>query len=437
MNVTFPKAVCLVSVLGIIMCSCTPTTQPQSSSHSMSNVEQSEPSSVDYPVGTLRFVTDDNLFTMKYVGNSQGYYYIDKGGSIAANLRYIDYASAQDVYLSSRPEGNHFVPEDESYISSVAGYGTVFPVDNTLYLMRTGAPNYADQYGQDALAAIFTMGLDGSDRNLLYMGGAEEKLLSTVAVDDENLYLISDIMEEENNIPVQKRYLIRINRDTGEKTTLCELTSSSWMIGVCENYLVFHSIYQYDITESNAPSIDHEIFVYDFDTQKLSVIKSWPADRMMVAQTYEDKLITADIAAKTINVQKLTTGEYIHTFSMEDQVPADGSAIWFFDCIDGKFVFWNWLQETLWGIDLETGEWTAVTLTYQDPEKMEARPVEVYAETETDFLVCRNKEYALRKYSTWEGDVDKSEALQTVFALISKEDYWNSIPNFRDVIWND
>ena len=88
-------------------------------------------------------------------------------------------------------------------------------------------------------------------------------------------------------------------------------------------------------------------------------------------------------------------------------------------------------------MDTETGEWKAVTLTYQDPEKKETRPVEVYAETETEFLVCRDKEYVVRRLGTTGGGSEEQEVLQPVLALISKEDYWNSVPDFRDIEWND
>ena len=93
----------------------------------------------------LRLVTsDENFSSRKTTGNENGYYYVDRSDSINANLRYIDYATAQDIYLSSRPEANHLAPEDDSYISSVAGLGVAFPVGDSLFLLRAGAPMYTD-----------------------------------------------------------------------------------------------------------------------------------------------------------------------------------------------------------------------------------------------------------------------------------------------------
>ena len=52
-------------------------------------------------------------------------------------------------------------------------------------------------------------------------------------------------------------------------------------------------------------------------------------------------------------------------------------------------------------------------------------------------MVYRDKQNLTRKYGTSEGSVGEYEKLCPSFALIAKEDYWNSVPNFRDVEWND
>lgn len=100
-------------------------------------------------------------------------------------------------------------------------------------------------------------------------------------------------------------------------------------------------------------------------------------------------------------------------------------------------MFWDYEHETLSAIDLETGEWKTVTLTYQDPEKQEARPVEIYAETETDFLVCYDKQTVMKQSINLAGVLDQSESVQPCFALIAKEDYWNSVPNFQKITFNN
>lgn len=388
------------------------------------------------PAEALRFVTDDFEYSGRSTGTEDGYYYVERGAGISANLRYIDYASAQDIFLSSRPEGNHFTPEDESYVSSVEGSGIVFPAGNELYLLRAGASGSADEYGQDAMAAVFVMGLDGSGRRQLYLGGAEEELSSTAAADGENLYLISRVTQKEDGLPVHHDEVFQLSRETGTKTTLCELPDGSWMIGASGRTLVFHSISATD-SESGPPDMEHTILALDLDTREMSRLTSWRQEQKATAKVYEGKLVTAEVETMTITVQDLETGEVLNTFSMEGRAASNGTYLSFEDCHDGKFVFWNLWQATLWGIDLETGEWTAMTLTYVDHEKQdEPRPVQIYAETDTEFLVCRDYETALRQYGTPEGTAADYEKLCPCFALITKEDYWNSVPNFRDVVWN-
>ena len=141
--------------------------------------------------------------------------------------------------------------------------------------------------------------------------------------------------------------------------------------------------------------------------------------------------------SKTLTVQDLESAETKNTFSLAEHMPTQDAKLWFEECRDGKFMFWDYEHETLSAIDLETGEWKTVTLTYQDPEKQEARPVEIYAETETDFLVCYDKQTVMKQSINLAGVLDQSESVQPCFALIAKEDYWNSVPNFQKITFNN
>ena len=181
----------------------------------------------------------------------------------------------------------------------------------------------------------------------------------------------------------------------------------------------------------------HEILVYDFDAKSLSVVESWPQEQMLTVKVYNDTLVIADAVSKTLTVQELASGTVKNTFSLASHMPSQDTKLWFEECRDGKFLFWNDEQQALSAIDLETGEWKTVTLTYQDPEKEEARPVEIYAETDTDFLVCYDKQTVTKQFVDLAGVLDQRESEQPCFALIAKEDYWNSVPNFQKIAWTD
>lgn len=56
-------------------------------------------------------------------------------------------------------------------------------------------------------------------------------------------FWVSQRTEMENDSPIQKRYLVQMDIQTGETKDLSELTNSSWLIGAADGVLIFHSIY--------------------------------------------------------------------------------------------------------------------------------------------------------------------------------------------------
>ena len=403
------------------------------------------------PGGTgLRLVTsDENFSSRKTTGNENGFYYVDRSAGINANLRYIDYATAQDIYLSSCPEANHLTPEDDSYLPSVAGLGIAFPVGNSLFLLRTGEPLAADEIGRDALAAVFRMELDGSNRRQIYTGKGDEILLSTAAADDEYLYLIAQRIIEEEDIPTQYGYLLRIDQRTGETKELCRFSPHTFLIGAGDGLLVFHDII--DTRQENTISRTHEIFGYDIASGTLSTIETWTQDPGTAAVVYDGMLITASPLVRTVRVQALRAGEAAEAaadeavadkaaaeYPLPDSLPADFGHFSYASCRDGHFLFWDYSTQTTYALDLSTGEWSGVTLGYTDPVKDDPRPVEIYAETAAQFLVCCDQASVTRCfYDPDTGTPYETERIQSVFALIAKEDYWAGVPDYQEIYLND
>ncbi|MBD5095266.1 MAG: hypothetical protein HDT26_13540 [Subdoligranulum sp.] len=385
---------------------------------------------------TLHLVTDSQRGSDVSKGNENGYYYIDRGGDITANLRYIDYSTAQDIYLSARPESDHLTPDDESYLSSVAGTGRVFPAGDKLFLLRAGAPSAADTFGDDAMAAVFRMDPDGSNRTLLYQGGADERFGDTAAADGHFLYLIGQRTETTGDAPVEKSYLLRMDGESGQTETLCELADGAWFIGAADGMLIFHSISDIADDDSTPPMFGHKIFAYDVASGTLSVLQTWQYEEYTEAWVYDDLLVTASWTSRTVTLRRLREAEAFAAYPFANDIPADHINFWFAGCTDGRFYFY--VDTALRTLDLATGEWGKMTLQYDDPEKMEPRPVQIYAETATQYLVLCDQQMTTRRYVNWDDhSVYALEALQPVFSLIAKEDYWNSVPNYRPVTFNE
>lgn len=62
--------------------------------------------------------------------------------------------------------------------------------------------------------------------------------------------------------------------------------------------------------------------------------------------------------------------------------------------------------------------------------------MQIYAETATQYLVLCDQQMTTRRYVNWDDhSVYALEALQPVFSMIAKDDYWNSVPNYRPVTY--
>lgn len=284
----------------------------------------------------------------------------------------------------------------------------------------------------DAMAAVFRMNLDGSDRTTIYIGSADERFGDTAAADDHDLYLIREQTERTDDPPVNISYLIRMDGESGRTENLCELEYGAWLIGAADGMLVFHSISDIADGDNGMPISGHKILAYDVASGTLSALKTWQQDEYTEAWVYEDLLVTASWVSRTVTLQKLREPEAVTVYPFAGDIRADQTAFWFSGCRDGRFYFD--VDTALCTLDLATGEWGRMTLQYDDPEKMEPRPVQIYAGTDTQYLVLRDQQMTTRRYVNWDDHaVYAFEALQPVFALIAKEDYWNSAPDYRPV----
>ena len=404
------------------------TPPPPSSSEALPDGNVVEPSG-------LRFVTSAEEFDAQTVGTEDGFYYIDRSIAISANLRYIDYATAQDIYLSVHPEANHLTPEDDSYISSVAGMGEVFPDGDDLFLLRVGVMDSEEQLGKDSLPAIFRMNLDGTGREQLYSGTASEMLSTTAAVDDAYLYLISRRTETVDGTPESNSYLMRMDRETGETEDLCQIAYNARMIGASDGLLILHAI---SADSSEEMRTNNEIFAYEPATGKLAVLQSWPSEERAEAWVYQGKIVTASLTAHTVTVRDVRTPQETAVYPLPDSLPEDLSGFTFSACYDGRFVFWDYAAQKLHVLDLSTGQWGDMRLSYIDPSKNNPRPVHIWAENSSHFLVCYDRQLNTRRYlNPDDGLPYEREEYAPCYALIAKEDYWNSVPNYQTVTFNE
>lgn len=127
-------------------------------------------------------------------GGADGFYYVQPrpDNILTGNLRYIDYATGQDVALSAQINSDHSDPSDPSYLDSVVGEYGVFLWQNQLYYLQSGASGYeSGELKEKALGALYRMEPDGSGRTQIYQTDAGSTLLGDVAGNEQGeLYLL-------------------------------------------------------------------------------------------------------------------------------------------------------------------------------------------------------------------------------------------------------
>ena len=377
--------------------------------------------------GALRLVTSDTAYFTQSPGTENGWYYIDRGATYNANLRYIDYATAQDIYLSSRPEADHLTPD-------------------SLFLLRTGSPAASDRAMPDATAAIWRMELSGANRTELYIGSEAEQLATAVAVDDRSLYVVDRCVGMDSGKPVQSDHLLQIDQQTGNLQDLFCLPDGAELTGAWGDLLVFRTIADEAPTDENGLTVGPPVFrvtyyTYSPSTGEWQELCQWPVDGRCCAHVWNDVLVLGNNAARTVTLLRLSDGSVTAEYPFPETVTMECSDNYFSfeSCRDGRFLFWDYFAGAIHSVDLATGAWSAVTtLTYMDPDKQDLRPVWICAENSEEFLVCRNQTITTRRYlDAADGSVYEMDTAQPEYALMRKDDYWNGVPDYRPVTFND
>lgn len=398
----------------------------------------------------IQLITSNEPYSLKGAGTQQGYYYIETNSDalMSANIRYIDYATAQDISLSSNLVADQNSEVSESFLSSTIGGSVIMASDNQLYVVCLGVSELYDEYKEDSRPRIYRMDKNGANREVFYLGADGERLLSVWAADSAYLY---GVVESTKNAGAQVSTvskIVRISKQEKKMEYLEELPQNTKLIGAFNRYLVFHQITVEDAAGGSTDEWGNEIFAYSVDELSYSAIKAWKQKENLSCYVYEDSLVTVNTDECWLSVQDIATAEEKTRIDLSSQMvlpqdPDDPSPLktyplWFDSCIDGYFVFADVAsEEGFYAVDLTSGECRHVPLSYYDEGKGGNYPMEVVAENDTSYLVVTGKETSRVTTQGKDGTIAESEQLQTQYGVIAKKDYWNGTPAFQSVERND
>lgn len=199
-------------------------------------------------------------------GGADGFYYVQPrpDNILTGNLRYIDYATGQDVTLSAQINSDHSDQSDSSYLDSVVGEYGVFLWQDQLYYLQSGASGYeTGELKEKALGALYRMELDGSGRTQIYQTDAGSTLLGDVAGNEQGeLYLL-----EQTTSGVD---LIQLDTKKQQRTVLSSFGFGTRLLGTAGSQL-----YLTCIDPDTKQGASYQIISYDPGANQTKEVLSW------------------------------------------------------------------------------------------------------------------------------------------------------------------
>lgn len=442
--------ICILLVAALLLAGCSSPSSASQNSAAGGDEASGETAAPDFSFsGTLKMLTQSN-YQRTLTGNEAGYYsYSSLKPDSTFNILYTDYATKKQIYLCNRVECTHSDESCTSWVQYKAGGGAVpLLLEDRLALMHLGSKFMYEQYGEDALAHLDTLGLNGAGRKTVLRMKPNTSLVNDYATDGKRLYSIQEtaVQQGDTGDVLLQREVVAIDLDTGELTVLHKLPDNGDddLCAAYEDRLVFSTWYFapgspvatertfYEIS-LNSPGETREIARCDTSAQ--------------YAETFGGQLYTLDLQTSALTCRGLSTGK--ERVVLPSLMAVRSEAALFFkepsslcyviDYWDGKIVLYmsyidqNTSEDTThwYAVDTASGSVNELTLQFRSGDMM--RHMDILAETETHFLVCMEEAIRTIQVQMPDGSVGSAPDPYKQLALIKKADYWNSVPNFEPI----
>lgn len=353
---------------------------------------------------------------------SQGAYVLQQFYSDAMNLLYLDYASQQEIFVCSRPECSH---SDESCTSYVPFSGNfdhpmIVCMNDALYFLQSAATETTVPYLEQCSA-------DGSERTRLFELESSQRVASNLYWNSESLYFVVNTTLS----------------DGTSETRLMEYDFASQKLKPIytfgrEGYLLT-GVYGPRIAVTKFPELgdveEYKTYLVDPKGDIDSVLQKDPFF------TTNNGSKRGEVGNQIISFSDFEAGTvtwYAYPDSEGNTIPIDASQ---FDSeIDGYFLSFpakdvcqlvvsTKESDTTYHFDLDTGLCRPFTLTRTS--EYTSGPIVVMAEVGSDMLVYTGDTQSDLGGKLSGSNMVNGTPILSTYALISKEAYRNSEPDYR------
>ena len=360
--------------------------------------------------------------------SDDGYYEIISLSDIR-NITYTDFASRKLMYLCSDITMDRDNPANTSYIPNVAGALTPIVTSKGLIIVSDISDLYIKYTDENARSQIYISDYSGENRRVLYTLDALEWIMGTSGIveDGENLYFIEYYLADEK--PDERNYLVSLSMEDGKKQTIMELDAKTYIIGAYDDKLIMKKVIFPDKEKLWYEQI-RENYIYKYnpytgDTEDIIFYK----DAEQEVYFDDNKLLSLDFENRILKINDLqdNTSDEIDLNNIIDSKCSvsllDG------DVYDNRITLSVTYEDDntdYLNVDITTKEWSYMNMYNGDSF------CNIVAETEDEFMVTNGEYYYSYDYYM-EDVLHTTDTRKSQFAMISKEDYWNNIPNFENI----
>lgn len=381
---------------------------------------------------------------------SHGYYEISPWNNTDfGNIVYTDYETQQTIFLCNVPGCAHNTPDCTSYIP-YSRNTTLFTdySENHLYLWFRGIEANANEDG--APASITEMNMDGSGRRTVLVLPGEERFSQSYmyVAGDEYMYALVEHYEMakvkswdfetqtevEKESPVPTDVIERIWFKDGKREKIRTLKNNNSLYeglsGTADDKYLLLTCWEY----GDNGSIGSKVII-DQNGETVDTIATFRSgEYVYVDDKYKIEVERSNNTA-TATIEFVKTGE---TRIIKDIPYPDyaGPAFVFGGYKDKFYLEYLWTEsgrdnERALILDFSEGIWKEFDLRLKTNSHYFVTPL---AETEKEYLVL------IGRVDTTISLVDSEGVPRTykyvgrnTYALMTKEDFWNSVPNYREI----
>lgn len=416
--------------------------------------DSSVPASTPPASSTAASIADYSAYKTVYTGEGSyggteaGAYRLVYRADGSSNITYIDYATRSEIYLCNRPNCTHDNESCTSWLPMDGISKDVFAAGDHLVILYHGSASAVDEFGPTSMPHIDIANLDGSERKTLITLDAACEMNLPILSDGNSLVFLTTVVQQTGNVVSSANQLVRIPFDEGKMQVLYDFSADTpqgddlidcpWFLyGATDNGFIVKNIAVSVPVKPGQTGIvqevqQHNIYKLQAQNDKLAMeeVFSYPGGAYG-EYLYHNNLyqLTLDDTNVRLSRLDLTTGK---KEDIADHLSVgDNDMISFTGVYGGKLVLSSWHDNAPVRVmvDLDTHEVKPCTLTYQEGEQ--ERPVWIFAESKDAYLVVFGCEPYTEAVKGKLGDVRNVQRVRDIYGLIDKQDYWNSMPNYK------